>query len=209
MPGTMSRADLVADLKASLSDAAAVFTAANDADFKRHLDTAALDFTRVRPRTLLGSITLTAEESEYALPADLHAFKSSLWGIVPRVRTQPWEKTWPGRLPQARVAEVAGARRLVLAPAPTAQQISVLGAEFRFYYFARHAIGEQAADTTVQPGDRGLLLLRAQAEALRELAVRNAKKPVALRDGVSQAPRNGTPAALFQALLDEFEQAAA
>lgn len=209
MAGTMSEADLVADLKASLQDAANVFTAASDADFKRHLAAAALDFTRARPRTVLGSLTLTADEPAYALPNDFHAFKCDLWGQAPKARPQPWEKTWPGPLPRAVVAESGGAKKLTLAPPPTASQISALGAEFRFYYYAKHAIDATAASTTIAASDRGLLLLRAQAEAMRELAMRNIHKPVQLRDGISGMPRNSTPSFLFAELMGEFERRAA
>jgi len=202
----MSQADLVADLKASLQDAADVFTAANDADFIRHLDSAALGLARHRPRTLLGSLVLMADQSAYAAPDDFHAYKASLWGDV---RLRPWEKAWPGRLPDLRVAEMAGSLQLHLIPAPTAAQIAVLGADYRFYYYARHLVGVAAADTTVRAADRGLLLLRAQAEAMKELAMRNIKKPVQLRDGISSSPRNGTPSYLYEALLDQFEKEAA
>jgi hypothetical protein len=85
----------------------------------------------------------------------------------------------------------------------------MLGSEFRYYYFALHSIGAAAADTTVKASDRGLLLLRAQAEAMKEMAMRNIKKPVQMRDGLASAPRNGTPASLFQALMDQFEKEAA
>ena len=207
MSGTMSRADLVADFKASLHDAAEVFTAANGADFSRLLDVAALDFARLRPRTLIGSVTLSTGTADYALPVDFHQYKTDLWADPGRAK--PWEKSWPGRLPSIRVAEIAGEKRLVFFPAPTAQQITLFGSSFKFYYFARHVIGTAETDTSIDAADRGLLLLRAQAEALRELAMRNIGKPVALRDGLNSAPRNGTPAALYQVLLDEFNQAAA
>jgi hypothetical protein len=207
MAGTMSEADLVADLKASLQDAASVFTAASDADFKRHLAAAALDFARPRPRTVLGSLTLTADEAAYALPNDFHAFKCDLWGLAPKARPQPWEKGWPGPLPRAAVAESGGAKKLTLAPPPTAAQISVLGAEYRFYYYAKHAIGADAANTTIAAGDRGLLLLRAQAEAMRELAMRNIHKPVQLRDGLTGTPRNALPSHLYEKFIEEFERA--
>lgn len=206
MAGTMSQDDLVADLKASLQDSADVFTAAGDADFKRHLDMAALDFSRFRPRTLVGSVILVAGQSDYDVPADFHSFKSMLWGIP---RPQPWEKSWPGRLPEVRVAEVSGALQIHLFPAPTSAQITLLGSTFKFYYFARHVVDATAANTTIRDADRGLLLVRAQAEALKELALRNSKKPVALRDGMSGQPRNGTPSHLFEALMEQFEKQAA
>lgn len=207
MAGTMTRADLVADLKASLQDAAKVFTAANDADFSRHLDAAALDMGRVRPRTLLGTITLVAEQYNYTAPADLLSYKSDLWGIPGR-RINPWETSYPGRLPDVRSAVSGAVRELHFLPAPTAAQITSLGATFRFYYFAAHSIGATAADTTLHAGDRGLLLLRAQAEAMKEMAMRNIAKPVQMRDGLSQGPRNGTPSALFAELMRMFEGSA-
>lgn len=207
MPGTMSSADLVADLKASLHAAADVFTAASDADFTRMLAVSALDFGRVRPRRLLGSITLSADVAEYAAPAGLLAYQHDVWsnGKMP----PPWDPSWPGQLPRVDVIDTATGRQLRLTPAPTAQMIALFGATFSFFYFAAHAISTTAADTTIQPGDRGLLLLRAQAEAMREMAIRNSGMPVQMRDGFSGQPRNGTPAALHQALLDEFERRAA
>lgn len=201
---SMARASLVADLKASLQDAASVFTAVSDADFVRHLDKAALDMGRRRPRTLLGSVSLVAEQATYAAPADLLTYKVDTWG---QHRIQPWDDRYPGRLPQVRQAELAGVKVLSFTPAPTAAQITILGAEFGFYYLAGHEIGDAEADTTVPAGDRGVLLLRAQAEACRELAMRGMTKPVALRDGHSGTPRNSTPAALWEALMAEFERA--
>ena len=206
MAGTLSRADLIADLKASLQDAAKVFTAAADADFSRHLDAAALDFGRVRPRTMLGTITLVAEQFNYAAPVDFLSYKSDLW-CQPAKRINPWETTYPGRLPDVFTAMNGAVRELHLLPAPTAAQITVLGSAFKFYYFAAHSIGTLAADTTIQAGDRGLLLLRAQAEAMKEMSMRNIAKPVSMRDGLSHGPRNGTPGYLFEALMKMFEGA--
>jgi len=207
MAGTMSKTDLVADMKASLQDAAKVFTAANDADFKRHLDTAALDMVCKRPRTMLGTLTLVAEQFNYAAPADFLSYKSDLWGI-PASRIQPWETNYPGRLPDVRSALNGAVRELHFLPPPTEAQITVLGSAFKFYYFAAHTIDATAANTTIFAGDRGLLLLRAQAEAMKEMAMRNIGKPVQMRDGISGGTRNGTPSYLFEALMKQFEAAA-
>lgn len=208
MAGSMSMADLVTDLKGSLQDAATVFTAANDADFNRHLNVAASAFNRARPRTLLGSVALVADRATYAVPSDLHGFKSSLWGVNPVKSARPWEKAYPGKLPDVAVVEESGARKLCLSPPPSGTQINVLGATFKFYYYARHSIhATDGAQTTIQAGDRNLLILRAQAEAMRELAMRNIKKPAALRDGTGMVTKNGTPAALYEKLLEEFEGA--
>lgn len=208
MAGSMSEADLVADLKASLNDAATVFTAASDADFKRHLAVAGIAFARRRPRTMVGSLTLVADQAAYAVPSGFVGYKSSLWGIAPKVRAKPWESTWPGPMPTVRYVEVDDAKKLYFDPPPSAAQINALGSEFRYYYYAAHVISATADSTTILPGERPLLLLRGQAEAMRELAFRGSKKPVSLRDGYSGAPKNGTPSYLFEALMREFEAAA-
>lgn len=210
MPGTMGEADLVADLKESLQDSARLFDAAADADFKRLLSVAALAFGRARPRTMVGTFMLVADQGEYdALPEDFHYFKSSLWGISPDPGLKPWDPGFPGRLPDFHDVEVAGVRKISLRPAPTAAQIAVLGSEYRYYYGAVHTISSNAANTTIRAGDRGLLLLRAQAEAMREIGFRNAAKPVQMLDGMTSQPRNGTPGAIFDALMREFERATA
>lgn len=206
MAGTMSQADLVVDLKESLQDAAKLFVATNDADFIRHLTVAALDMARKRPRTLLGTFTLEADQDNYAAPADFVSFKSDLWGIGAR-KYQPWDANYPGRLPDVSVAGDVGAQVIYLSPAPTAFQIGVLGSAYKFYYYAAHSISATAASTTIKAADRGLLLLRAQAEAMKEMAMRNIGKPVSMRDGLSQGPRNGTPSFLFETLMQQFEGA--
>lgn len=204
MGGSMSRADLMADLKVSLHDAADIFTTAADADFGRLLDVAALDFGRVRQRLMSATLTLTAQVDAYTAPDDLVAYGYSTWGEA--VMPQPWAADWTGPLPRVRLGEQAGARKLIFSPAPTAGQIGLFGSAYPYFYRAAHVVDADATKTSVAAGDRGLLLLRAQAEAMRELAMRNITKPVQMRDGVHSAPRNGTPAALYSVLLDEFER---
>ncbi|WP_290906211.1 hypothetical protein [Aquabacterium sp.] len=207
MPGTMSEADLVVDLKASLFDAANVFTDPTGADFKRFLAQALPDMQTKRPVTRLGTLTLVADQARYAVAeADFAALKTDIWRNTARL-PKPWEPTWPGGLPRICEARDGGAWYIQFDPAPTALHLAALGETFRFYYFAAHAIGALAADTTVNPQDRGLLLLRAQAEAMLALGLRNAGKPVQLRDGLSGTPRNSTPAALHELLLRLFKEA--
>lgn len=210
MAGTMSEADLVTDFKAMLNDAAEVFVAAADADFKRHLAGAALDFGRIRRRTLVGTFTLIADKYNYPAPADMLWPKFALWGVAEKRGIKPYDREYPGRLPRLHLVEdpTAG-RELHLDPAPSAAQIAQFGASYRYYYYAGHQISATAAQTTIQPADRDLLLLRAAAEAMKELALRNSKKPVQLRDGLNSAPKNSTPAALADWLLKEFSRRAA
>lgn len=205
MAGSMSLPDLVSDLKRSLHDAGGVLDAPADADWLRCLAAAALAMGSKRPRTQLGSVVLVAEQDVYPLAlADFAQFKTYQWAgrLV-----KPWLPCNPGPLPRVKVEGAAGAWQLVFDPAPTAAHLAAYGSLFRFWYFALHSLGATPELTTVAAGDRGLLLLRAQAEALRELSMRNINKPVQVRDGFSGAPRNSTPAALYAAMLDEFKAA--
>lgn len=203
MAATMNRDDLVGDLKRSLHDAAGAFDAAADADFDRHLAAACLDMGTKRPRTLLGLVTLVAEQDSYPLNlADFDRYKTHQWATR---LVKPWLPCNPGAVPRVRVEGQAGAWQLVFEPAPSAAHLAAYGSAFRFWYFGLHKIGPTAAETTIAAADRQLLLLRAQAEALRELSMRNINKPVQVRDGFSGAPRNSTPAALYAAFLAEWK----
>lgn len=199
MAGSMSRADLVLSLRESLMDAASSF-ADNDADFERHIDVAAADMHRVRPRTLIGELSLVADQGEYAAPVDMVRFKSALWGVQGAARAMPWDKAWPGELPRARPIEGF----ISLLPAPSARQIALLGSKYRFYYVAKDSIGTAAADTTIAADHRQILLLRAQAEAMLDLAMRDSVRPVQVGGGFGQQAKTGTPAALRESLMTEW-----
>ena len=210
MAGTMSMLDLVADLKRSLHDSANVFANnpdKQDADFERFLKQALPDMGWKRSLTRLGQVTLTAGEGRYCLAAypDFGNYKTHLWE---KSSTYPnaWEPGYPGALPRVTSVRDETTAWLVFDPAPSSQHISLRGSVFRFYYFGQHVIGEDAQDTTVALVDRGLLILRAQAEAMLELAMRNSTKPVQLRDGISGTPRNSTPSALHEQLLRMFQE---
>lgn len=199
----MSRESLLESLRGSLLDAAATFSASKEADLNRHLDTAAWALGPYRPLVVRASLTLVAAQAEYTAPADLDRLLAHEWDVG--CTRQPWERGFPGRLPRPAVSGPAGSRIIALVPAPSAAQISLLGITWPYRYRALHTIGAAASATTIHAADRPLLLLRAQAEAMKEIALRNSHKPVQLRDGMSGAPRNGTPAALHQQLMDAFE----
>lgn len=204
----MAQADVVADLKRSLHDSATVFTAADDADFVRFLALALLDMAWKRPLTGVGQVVLVAGQARYPLTTypDFANYKTHMWGTGACL-PKPWEPGYPGALPRVASVQEAGGPCLAFDPAPSAAHLAVLGSTFKFWYAARHVLAADAAQTTVAPQDRGLLLLRAQAEAMREMALRNLGKPVQMRDGLSGAPRNSTPAALYETLLHEFMEA--
>ncbi|MDH4451364.1 MAG: hypothetical protein QE265_12370 [Rhodoferax sp.] len=208
MAGTMALPDLVADLKRSLHDSADVFDAADDADFVRFLKQALPDMGWKRPLTQVGQVVLTAGQADYSLAAipDFGNYKTNLWGLV-GCSPQPWEPGYPGAAPRVKSYKNAAGHWLGFDPAPSAAHIAVRGSVFKFYYFGLHGLADVAAASTVALADRGLLLMRAQAEAMMELALRNMSKPVQLRDGLSGTPRNSTPRALYDALIAAFMEA--
>ncbi len=209
MANTMNKADLVASLKESLHDTAKVFTgegAETDVQFERFLLQALPDMQVKCPVTRLGTITLQANFPRYALgngAPGFAAFKTQLWGDS-GCTLKPWDDGFPGPVPRVSASYDDNQWHLDFDPAPSAKLIAYYGSPFQFWYFARHAIGTNAVDTTVNEKDRGLLILRAQVEAIRELAIRNAGKPVQMRDGLSGTPRNSTAAALWKDLLQLF-----
>ncbi|MGS1128475.1 hypothetical protein ACVCL3_15880 [Rhodanobacter sp. UC4437_H4] len=214
----LTLASLLPDYKASLRDAASVFTgtpagadpianpADPDADFKRHLLTAvrAIGIDGKRSCTKLGQLALQAGVAVYSdVPADILEPKASDWGVG----TLPAWQQPAGALPVARLTvDATDTPLLVLSPPPSAEQIAAFGATWRYYYLATPVLTD--AGSTLKEGDRDLIILRAMVEATRELVNRNLHKPVQLSPGSGSYPSNQTPASWHQALLAEYKAAA-
>lgn len=194
---------------AGLLDAARLFgvDAALTAAALRHLRVAARALSVAkRPRTLIASLALVADQALYDAPADLVAVKVSDWGTASQHRA-PWDMP-RGPLPAVRRVEAGDVVKVQLSPSPSAAQIAAFGSTYNLFYQAAHLLPD-AGDTTITAREVDLLLLRAKAEAMRELAIRDHSKPVSMRggDGAMSQPRNGTPAALYEAFLREFNEA--
>jgi hypothetical protein len=206
----MSQADLIQSLKEMLMSAADKFDNPTES-LGLFLTTAAQDFGQVRPHTLLGPLTLVADQPNYPAPADLVQPKFSRWGRKEQRDRKPYNSNWVGRLPKLQVINNAGTRELWLDPAPTQAQITDLGSAYQYFYFAAHQVAEAVADTTVRPEDRSLLLVRALAEALFALAARGSTQPITLGAGggsIGSMPKNGTPASLAEKAMDRFHSMA-
>lgn len=204
----MNREALAADLKTSLRDASASFNAVANADFLRMIDIAAGDMHQVRPLVRFAGFNFDSDAVEpgaYPVPADFVDFHSPIWGFNSPLPI--WDPAYVSGDLRAKVRRTSAGQVLYFNPAPSMAQISTYGRRYTYHYFARHQVGSTDADTTIAIADRPLLILRAQAEACRELAFRGITKPVALRDGQSQAPANSTPQAMWQALMQEFKAA--
>lgn len=208
--------DLLPDYRASLNDAAAVFgggsettnpadiSAAIDANLTRHLRIAARALSADGKRPLLKSTVLTvvADQATYSpAPEDMIVPRTALWSSNGRPQ---WEQP-PPPVPAVYALDSGS---VDLSPAPTAEQIRFYGAQFRYTYLAGHAITDDASTSTLTDADRNLLILRAQVEAMREMAFRNIHKPVSMRNaGGGSMPSNMSPSALFEVLMNEYKAA--
>ncbi len=203
----MTLTELRIDLIAMLMDSADRFT--DPDDFDRHLNAATVDLSRVMPRIVSESLSLVADESFYDAPADLMQPRSLDWGMKELGCRKPWNSDYPGRLPRLEVLIVSGERKLMLSPPPSADQISLLGSDAAYRYSGRYTLDDVAENTTVPDTARHLLLLRALAEAMQDLANRGVSKPVTLggKAGLS-VPKNGSPAYMAEQLLKRFEEMA-
>lgn len=207
--GAMDQTSIVADLKKMLNDSASKF-ATDDTDFIRQIDFALGDISRARPHRLLGSITLTADVGEYAAPVNFIKMEMPIWGNAERRTRRQYDSNYPGPAPSVTVFGSGTNKSISLLPAPTAAQIVNIGSEYKFYYQAKHIVDTDAANTTVDEADRDLLLIRATAQAMQELAARGVSQPIKLGgSGVGAMPKNGTPAALAEGLINLFKSMAA
>lgn len=201
MAGTLSYSDLLADHKAALGNASSKFKLADDADYKRHLNNAALALSRIRRRTLVDTLSLVAGQTDYAAPTDLIATKVSTWG---QGKLQPWE---PGyrRLPRITLFEGDTGVMINLHPAPTGAQISMFGSDYPYFYLAAHHVDEDPTKTTFKTADRDVFLLFALIAAMTELAAMGVTEPIQLHRGMGSMPANGTPSALVELLSRQVE----
>jgi hypothetical protein len=183
----------VALLKTRLRDLAAKFT--DPEDFEALIATAAAEYSRYRPRILSGQVALAAGTAAYPV-AGLIGILYSTWGRT--TGRKPWEDS-PGTPPRYSVEEGS----LVFSPAPTAFDLATWGATFYYQGKSLHVIDAEGSSVPAQ--EEPLILLRARAEALSELADDQAAKPGKNGSGFS-ATRDETLAARANALMEDWER---
>lgn len=201
----MKRPDLIQAYKSSLLDAQRAFTA-DEEDYARHIIVALDEVNRLRPRHVLGTLMINAGAVEYPCPDDLITVFATHYGRNEKTYRNPWDANYPSVfLPSVFVAfDAMGHRVLRLNRTPSAHLISVLGSVCEYEYTAAHIVTAEVSTLTAI--DAGLVMLRAQAEAMRELAMRNSSQPTQLRDGLTNSPANGTPSHLYTLLMSEFNE---
>lgn len=195
-------------LESSLLDAVKIFgdnAAAWNPHLDRHLNAAVTDFDRVAPLLEGAQIQLIADAANYA--ADARAIRFHGSEILDKQQhVEPWDDFRVPEVPVPALARISNVKSWVFRPVPTKFILDRIGSIYPFTYFAAHKLDDTLeADTTFDARHLPLLVLRAQVEALRDLAVRNAHKPVALRDPNYSQIRNGTPAALAEQFMRLWE----
>lgn len=153
----MALSEFVTSLKSALRDLATRFT--DPDDFERLIAAAVREYSRYRPAIVRDSVTLVAGTDSYAVTG-LRSILHSPWG---RTRGKPWEDS-PGTPPNYYVES----GQIVFETAPSGSDIGLWGAIFKFTGRGAHTVDE--TNSTISEEDEDLILLRARAEALAELA---------------------------------------
>ena len=192
------RTAFIAELKASLQDTAQIFI---DADYERFTNNALRDYDRVKPQYIFASFELVAEQQIYPVPPDLVKVFDSLYGISYLQTTKKWDQLFT-KFPKLFLINKGSIRELWLNNKPSSSMIQELGTKYEYIYIASHILTDTIS--TIEPE---LLLIRAQAEAMKEVSMRNITKPVLLRTNVAGSTTiNGVPSSLYILLLEEFEK---
>jgi len=204
----MTLSALAQDLRSSIHAAADVFSTANNEDFKRLIQAAALYHHQVRPRIKRGQITLISGQQDYPAPSDLIRVKSTNWGRSAKLNVQPWNVGYPKTNPKLRLVENNDGRLLEISTLPSEAELINIGTDCQYYYSAQHQVNDDADGTTIKQEDRALLLLRAQAEVCLELNLRGLNRPLSINNGITKKSQTGSPVLLAERLIALWHQSA-
>lgn len=205
---TLKRSDVRKQLDDSLIDCGSVWgeEGANErsAAMDRFIDAALTDLNRVTPNVCAGSLSVTAGSSLHPAPDDALRFIDSEW-VERNALRQPWTPQYVAVVPQPRLVRLGNVKSWQFSPPLDATTLAKLGSAFHYTYIARHRLTEDEAQATFDAALIPLVILRAQVEAMKEMAMRNSNKPMQTRDALYSQTRNGTPAALAEMLMKLFE----
>lgn len=171
-----------------------------------HLATAVTDYNRVRPRIVGFDLQLVAGQRDYPAPAG--ALRFHLCELVAaNDQLDPYDPRHVDHVPMpVLIRNADGARVWRFSPVPSQRLVNVFGSVYRYTAVVTHRLADTASETTFWAEDLPQLVMRAQVESLRALAVRNAHKPFTTRDPSQSQTRNGTPAALAQMVMADWER---
>jgi len=188
----MNLAALQTQLTKSLGDSAESF----QGEQIRLINIALTDYSRYRPLTLAASVRLQAGKQRYPVPENFIGFKHSLWG---KSALPLWSTGRPHNIPRPQSLSDALQFQQPITPA----HIQHYGANYAYLYFAKHQILDNG-DLTLS-GDHDLLVMRAQAQAMLELALHNADKQPAAHQHIGNQSSNSKPMHIHDTLMAAFK----
>lgn len=196
----MQLATLIEQLKKALMDSAELIQ-----DIEQQVVEVALsDFSRYRPHTRVATFSLMTNQMLYLAPIDLIRIRTVLYGQNQRAK-QPWESGYPRNLPRLSVIEDEENQKWVqLSHYPLESVVMNCGRDVSYTYYASRKIVNGAISVDIQ--DEPLLLLRCMAEAVKYIAVHQLNKTVSVRNSIGGEAKNGTPAAIHEQLMAQFER---
>lgn len=180
------------ELNTKLRDLASKFT--YPGDLQSALQASVKLYSKYRPRTVRGSVSLVASTDSYAV-AGVQSIMHSPWG---RTSGKPWESS-PGTPP---VWYVDGGK-IVFETAPTDFDIATWGSTFSYVGRGSHTL--DATTSTIDEIDDPIITLGAQIELISDLANDSAAKSGKNGSGFS-ANRDETLAGRANALIDRWER---
>lgn len=187
----MNVATLTTHLKTSLGDSDESF----QDDLLRLLTVALDDYSRYKPLTLNASCRISPGKQTYDVPPDFLSFKHTFWG-------QSTTPLWSNK-PQPLGRPLSTPQGLQFQQPITPAHIQHYGANYAYLYFAKHKILDNG-DLTLR-ADHDLLVMRAQAQAMLELALHNADKQAAAHQHIGNQSSNSKPMHIHDMLMATFK----
>ncbi|MFP4245399.1 MAG: hypothetical protein ACLFRJ_10010 [Ectothiorhodospira sp.] len=196
----LTRTAIRAEYESSLGATASRFT---PEALDRHLDAAVQSLGYIAPLSRSDTLFLEPGTGVYPAPEDLIRPISHTWGTT----AQPWDTAYAGPRPRLLSTLEPDGPRLQISPVPTHRQVIQWGAELHYRYVAGHRLTDSTS--TIPLRFAGALRLRAQLEAMRELAAAGVTDPIQLHNGMGASmPANTTPAGLMEALRKAWQEEA-
>ncbi|AWL12814.1 hypothetical protein HMF8227_02362 [Saliniradius amylolyticus] len=194
---------LINELQISLGDTAEHFEVGGDFSVggRRLIDAALSAYSQHRPRTKPGKLLLVSGQMNYTAPVDLIGFKMSNWGHSAPL----WQPNRPRSIPRPTLVGERGSYALCFNQAPSLGHIQCFGREYHYLYYAEQSVNENG-DLLLPRTELDLVMLRAQAEAMKELSMHHSNKTVSANNSVASPAKNDKPIYVYQQLMAEFEE---
>ncbi|KFA98784.1 phage adaptor protein [Vibrio sp. ER1A] len=192
--------DLTNKLKSALMDSAELISR----DEEQIISMALADLSRYKPQKRVATFKLVSGQLVYPAPNGLMHISNVMYGQSQRSQLKPWQEGYPKKLPTFYAIEGDEGMFIQLSHFPAEGTLLSCGREVTYTYWASRAIkdGDIHLPVELEP----LLLLRCVAEAVKHIMVHQLNKTVSVRNSIGGEAKNGTPAAVHEQLMRQFER---